>query len=149
MKKLLVFLGFIKEDKRTKLLKKIKKADFIEKEVFVSVDEFFDGNNDIGSIGANIYPDQPSLEQFYDVLSQIKNANKTDTLLIRIADIEDTEWFYSDMVFISGEYTLSEVKKLFKPLKPDEVYEGLMYNNKPNNIPNLKSNSKSYSVWWD
>jgi hypothetical protein len=52
------------------------------------------------------------------------------------------------MVFINGDYSLSEVKKLFKSLKPDEVYEGLIYNEKSNNIPDLIS-GKSYSIWWD
>jgi hypothetical protein len=138
----------IKADKRAILLKKIKQAGYPKKEVFVSVDDFFDGNEDSGSIGVNIYPDAPSLPMFYQVLTKIQNNSKTNALLIRIADIDDTEWFYSDMAFINGEYSLSEVKKLFKPLKPDEVYEGLMYNDKPNNIPNHNT-GKSYSIWWD
>lgn len=145
---LLVRVGLIKQNKRSNLLAKIKKSGFPKKEVFVSVEDFFDGNEDDGSIGVNIYPNPPSLQKFKDILTEIKSTDKTSTLLIRIADIEDSDWFYSDMVFISGDYTLSDVKKLFKVLKPDEVYEGLMYNDKPNNISNQNS-GKSYSVWWD
>jgi hypothetical protein len=148
MKKLLAFLGFIKKDKKTLLFDKIMKAGFPEREVFVSVADFFDGNEDTGSIGVNIYPEPPSLSEFHETLSKIENDGKTNSLLIRIADIEDCDWFYSDMVFINGDYTLNEVKKLFKSLKPDEVYEGLMYNENPNNIPNLNG-GKSYSIWWD
>lgn len=144
----LALIGFRKKDKHSLLLAQIKKAGFPKKEVFVSVEDFFDGNEDDGSIGVNIYPNPPSLQKFKEVLTEIKNADKTSTLLIRIADIEDSDWFYSDMVFISGNYTLSNVKKLFKVLKPDEVYEGLMYNDRLNNISNQIS-GRSYSIWWD
>jgi len=148
LKDFLSRLRLIKKDKRTLLLDKINKAGYPEKEVFVSVADFFDGNNDIGSIGANIYPDPPSLLQFCETLLAIESNEKTNLILIRIADIEDSEWFYSDMVFINGHYSMPEIKKLFKSLKSDEIYEGLMYDEKPNNIPD-KGNGKSYSVWWD
>ncbi|WP_448697986.1 hypothetical protein ACFGVR_14285 [Mucilaginibacter sp. AW1-3] len=144
----LMLIGFKKKDKRSRLLAGIKKAGYPGKEVFVSVEDFFDGNTDDGSIGANIYPNPPSLQKFRDILTDIKNADKTNTLLIRIADTEDNDWFYTDMVFINGDYTLSAIKKLFKVLKPSEVYEGLMYNEKPNNIPH-QSSGKNYSIWWD
>jgi hypothetical protein len=137
------------KDKRTVLFEKIKKAEFEKKEVFVSVEDFFEGNEDEGSIGANIFPNPPSLQEFYDILKEIKKAEKTENLLIRIADIDDTEWFYTDMVYISGNYTLAEIKKLFKRLKPDEVYEGMMYDDKPSNIPQINPGNKAYSVWWD
>ncbi|MBW4891954.1 hypothetical protein KXQ82_19675 [Mucilaginibacter sp. HMF5004] len=52
------------------------------------------------------------------------------------------------MIFINGHYSIVEIKKLFKSLKPDEIYEGLMYDEKPNNISD-ESIGKSYSVWWD
>ncbi|HEY4325239.1 MAG TPA: hypothetical protein VGN20_14675 [Mucilaginibacter sp.] len=139
-----LFLG----NKRTLLLKKIKKAGFPAKNIYVSIEDFFDGNEDVGSIGANIYPDPPSLQKFYSTLTEIKNTSKTQNLLIRIADIEDSEWFYSDTIYISGDYSLAEIKKMFKPLKPDEVYEGMMYD-QPSNIPQISSGSKAYSVWWD
>jgi hypothetical protein len=136
-------------DKRSILLKKIKERGFPKNEVFVSIDEFFEGNNDDGSIGANIYPDPPSLADFYNTLKEIKKDSRTDELLVRIADIDDTEWFYTDMIYISGRYKSAEIKKLFKLLRPDEVYEGMMYDEEPSNIPQLKPGSKAYSVWWD
>jgi hypothetical protein len=87
IKKLLSLIGFIKKDKKTLLLDKIIKTGFPEKEVFVSVADFFDGNNDTGSIGANIYPDPPSIEEFRQTLSKIENDVKTTIVLIRIADV--------------------------------------------------------------
>jgi len=136
-------------DKRGILLKKIKQNGYPQKEVFVSIEDFFEGNNDDGSIGANIYPNPPSLADFYNTLKEIKKDPRTSELLVRIADVDDTEWFYTDMIYISGNYKLAEVKKLFKRLRPDEIYEGMMYNKNPSNIPQLKPGSKAYSVWWD
>ena len=136
------------KDKRSILIEKIKKAGFAKKEVFVSIEDFFDGNEDVGSIGVNIYPNPPSLKEFYDTLKEIKKGVKTQDLLIRIADIDDTEWFFTDTIYISGDYTLAEIKKMFKQLKPDEIYEGMMYD-EPSNIPQLNPNSKAYSIWCD
>lgn len=133
--------------KRAALLNKIRKEGFPEKEVFVSVDEFFDGNKDTGSIGCNIFPDPPSLSDFYEILKKIELGEKTKTLAIRIADVDDVDWFYTDAVYIVGAYNIREIKQLFEPLKPDEVYEGLMYGT-PANFPDV-NNSKSYSIWWD
>ncbi len=137
-----------KKDKKTIILQKIKKASFPKKEVFISVEDFFDGNEDTGSIGANIYPNPPSLQEFNNTLTAIKNNSKTYAILIRIADIEDTDWLYSDMILLAGNYSLSEVKKLFKQLKPDEIYEGNMYNG-PSNLPIIDPSVKQYSIWWD
>jgi len=136
-------------DKRSMLLEKIKESGFPKKEVFVSVEDFFEGNDDDdGSIGVNIYPDRPSLKEFYDTLKEIEKAPKTQALLIRIADIDDTKWFYSDTIYISGNYTVAEIKKMFERLKPDEIYEGMMYDG-PSNIPQLNFESKAFSIWWD
>lgn len=134
-------------DKFAFLLDKIKKAGFPGTEVFVSVTEFFDGNDDGGSIGANIYPDPPSLTQFYETLLSIKKLNKTEDLLVRISDTGDGEWFCTDAVYFFGDFQLHEVKQLFVALKPDEVYEGLMYG-MPGNYTRLGM-AKAYSIWWD
>jgi len=141
-------ISLITSDKRAELLKRIKKEGFPNKEVFVSVKDFFDGNNDVGSIGVNLYPNQPPLKKFYDTLIAIEQDIKTEILLVRIADIDDTEWFYADTVYISGDYSLNDVKKLFKQLKPDEIFEGKMFD-KPSNIPPIESDNKDYCVWWD
>jgi hypothetical protein len=134
-------------NKRQLLLNKIIKQGFPKNEVFVSVKDFFDGNEDPASIGIGIFPDPPPLKEFYKVLTEVKNAPDTKEVLIRIADIEGVDWFYSDVVYVFGEYDIDEVRRLFKPLKPDEIYEGLMHGMPPN-VSGLNDN-KAYSVWWD
>ena len=149
IKKILDFFkGARIKNKRDLLLEKIMAYNFPEKEVFVSVEDFFDGNEDNGSIGANIFPDPPSLKEFYDILKEIEKKPETENIFIRICDINDGEWFYSDTVYISGSYSSAEVKKMFLPLKPDEIYKGLMFD-KTSNIPQLNIGIKEYCVWWD
>jgi hypothetical protein len=138
----------LNSNKRTDLLQKINRAGFPDNEVFVSVDDFFDGNESNGSIGMNIYPAPPSLQDFHKTLTAIANDERTETLLIRVADIDDAEWFYSDTICIVGDYSLLQIKEIFKNLRPDEIYEGFMYN-KPSNIPPPNPGNKIYSIWWD
>lgn len=131
---------------KDKILDEIKKYGFPEKEVAVSIETFFEGNNDTGSIGVNLYP-QPSLEDFYSVFKKIKSYDKTESIFVRIAeDDEDAEWFYTDTVYIVGNYSIDEIKVMVKEIQPDEIYENWMYG-KPVNIPETKNNV--FSIWWD
>ena len=135
-------------DKRTELLNKILQNGFPDKEVVVSVEEFFDGNDDIGSIGCNIYPDPPSLQTFYETFTRLKAIDKIENIFVRIADIEDSDWFYTDTVFVIGDITISELKEMFKDLRPDEIYSGWMYG-LPANLNGEKIDKKIHSVLWD
>ena len=130
------------------LLEKIKELGFPQKDVFVSIKDFFEGNEDDASIGVNIYPDQPSLREFYDTLKEIEKTNKTEGIFVRITDVDDTDWFYSDTIYLFGDYTLDEVKNMFKLLSPDEIYEGRMYD-RASNISHIAPGVKVYSIWWD
>jgi hypothetical protein len=133
-------------DKKAKILTEIEKAGFPEKEVAVSMDDFFEENNDPASIGVNLYPHQPTPQDFYDVFKKIKASDKTENIFVRISDAEEGQWFYSDAVYIVGNWTSDEIKEMVKDLKPDEIYEGWMYG-KPVNIS--QTNNKVLSLWWD
>lgn len=133
---------------KTGILERIKKAGFPKREVAVSVDDFFDGNEDDGSIGANLYPEQPSLKTFYDIFKTMLASDSVENIFIRIVDAEDTDWFYSDTVYVVGDATLEEVTEMLKELHPTEIYSDWMYG-KPVNIPNVNTNKNIYSVWWD
>jgi hypothetical protein len=133
-------------DKKSRILNEIKGSGFPEKEVAVTMDDFFEGNNDMASIGVNLYPHQPGPQEFYEVFKEIKALEKTEDIYVRISDAEEGEWFYTDAVYIVGNWTAEEIKEIVKDLKPDEIYEGWMYG-KPVNIP--QTNNKVLSLWWD
>lgn len=133
-------------DKKNAILKQLKADGFPNKEVAVSLESFFEGNNDFSSIGVNVYPHQPSPQDFYKVLKTIKSSSKTENILVRISDADDVEWFYSDAVYIVGNWTADEIRALVKDLHPDEIYEDWMYG-KPVNV--AQTNSKVFTLWWD
>ena len=97
-------------DRRKELLNKIKSDGFPDKEVVLTLDEFFIGNKDIGSIGVNLYPDQPSLATFYETFKRLIQAGQVESVYVRIADVDDTEWFYTDTIFIVGQITLDKLQ---------------------------------------
>lgn len=93
-----------------------------------------------------MYPDQPTPQEFYDVFKKIKSSNKTENIFVRISDADDVDWFYTDAVYIVGDWTVEEIREIVKELQPDEINEGWMYS-KPVNVP--ETNSKVLSLWWD
>jgi hypothetical protein len=135
-------------DRKIEILERITKAGFPKKEVAVSVAEFFDGNEYEGSIGANLYPEQPSLKFFHETFKTMLASDKVEHIFIRITDAEDSDWFYTDTVYIIGEITIEEVTEMLKELHPTEIYSDWMYK-KPVNISDVSAGKIIYSVWWD
>lgn len=135
-------------NKKEKLIEKIHSFGYPENEIVVSLDDFFDGNNDPASIGPNIHTDQPSPQEFYQKLSELKNSEKVEEILIRIQDVEDLDWPFTDTVYVISKLSLQELKSQLTDLQPDEIYEEWMYG-KPINAPEIKDGYSISSVWWD
>jgi len=133
-------------NKKSTILNEIKKEGYPHKEVAVSLETFFEGNNDFSSIGVNLYPHQPSPQEFYSVFKKIKSSPKTENIFVRISDSDDGDWFYTDAVYVVGNWTKDEIKEAVKDIQPDEIYDEWMYG-KPVNIP--ETTGKVFSIWWD
>jgi len=130
---------------KEKLLREIIENGFPEKEVVLDLKSYFEENKDPHSIGVNLGP-HPGLEKFYSILKEIKSSPKTENIWVRIADVDDEEWFYSDAIYIIGDWTIPELKDKLEELSPDEIYLGWMYN-KPEHIDYHEG--KVHSIWWD
>lgn len=135
-------------DRRQELLNKIKSNGFPDKEVVLTLDEFFIGNNDKGSIGVNLYPDQPSPATFYETLKRLIQSGQVERIYVRITDVDDTEWFFTDTVFIVGQIALEKLRQEVSDLHPTEIYSEWMYG-LPANLSDIFSNKQVYSLWWD
>jgi hypothetical protein len=133
---------------RENLIQKIQTLGFPDNEIIVTIEDFFEGNDDFGSIGCNIYPDQPSLSDFYKRFKGIKQNESVDNIYIRIADIDDGIWPFTDTVYVISNLKIDQIKELLVDLRPDEVYEDWMYG-KPINAPELRPDMKVYSIFWD
>lgn len=133
-------------DKKTPILNELKADGFPVKEVAVTLETFFEGNNEFSSIGVNLYPIQPTPQYFYNVLKKIKSSSKTENIFVRISDADEVEWFYTDTVYIVGDWKVDEIREIVKVLQPDEIHDYWIYG-KPVNVP--QTNSKVISLWWD
>lgn len=119
------------------------------REIVVSLEDFFTGNDDRGSIGCNLGEKQPAIAEFYQMLRDIRSKPNVQDVLVRIYDYDDpTSWPYTDTVYIVSSASHEEVKKWVAPLLPDEVHTEWMYG-KPPAAPEVKSGMTPYSVWWD
>lgn len=117
----------------------------------VSVDEFFTGNRDLGSIGCNPRK-HPGIETFHRVLKGIEGKPGVSGVYVRITDLEgDDAWPFSDTVLINTSAEQGEVESWVRELSPDVVGpmndEGLARLHAE--TPRPKAGERMYVVWWD
>lgn len=118
-------------------------------ELVVSLEDFFTGNDDLGSIGCNLGDDQPSIQDFFETLKEIRSKPQVQDVLVRIYDYDDpASWPYTDTVYVLTSAPLDEVEEWVAPLHPDEVHVEWMYG-KPGAAPEMKKGVTPFSVWWD
>lgn len=133
------------------LIAKIEKQRVLspEREIAVSLEDFFTGNDDLGSIGCNLGSEQPPISEFYRVLKGIRSQPEVQDVLVRISDFDDpSSWPFTDTVYIIASAPARQVEEWVAPLKPDEVHPEWMYG-KPPAAPSARPGMTTYSVWWD
>ncbi len=146
----------IDKTKRDQLVKKYDLLKFpnIVQPILLTVDEFFDGNNDEASIAPNLEK-KPTMAEYYKILKTISQDPKTTDAFVEIKEVmiyengqlNDNEWFYADIIYFVGDLTKEEIKEATQYLMPDEVeYD------KENRIKGLNEKYKDKKVvyvWWD
>ncbi len=116
----------------------------------IGPDDFFTGNEDLGSIGCNL-DDHPGIAYFHKTLKNIKGKKEVQDVLIEIYEIQEEDedaWPYSERVYIIASVSRSKVEKWVSSLRPDEISEGWPYGT-PINAPEIKEGYNIYNVWWD
>jgi hypothetical protein len=116
----------------------------------MSLEDFFTGNNDFGSIGCNL-ADHPGPQSFFRTLKEIRDRPTVQDVLVEINEVmeEDPQtWPFSDRVYILTSASREDVKDWVAKLEPDEVELG-WNNDLPANAPVLQKGMKAYAVWWD
>jgi hypothetical protein len=91
----------------------------------VTLEEFFDGNTDPGSIGYNL-PDPPKPKEFYDLLKRFLDRPEVSDVRIAVMDHEDLErWPSTDTIWIITSASPDQVRSWFPArLAPDETWDG-------------------------
>ena len=116
----------------------------------VTLEEFFEGNSDLGSIGCNL-SEHPGIWVFYKTLKRIKARPDVQDVLVHITESAadgQTDWPFSDHVYIISSAGIDELSEQLTPLQPDPVTEGLM-EKAPDNFPPLREGMRVICIWWD
>jgi hypothetical protein len=118
-------------------------------DIVVSLEDFFTGNDDRGSIGCNLGSDQPAILEFYRVLREIRAKPEVQDVLVRVCEFDDpNSWPFTDTVYVLTSAPLEQVRQWLVSLLPDEIHPEWMYG-APTKAPQLGAGVTPYSVWWD
>ena len=114
----------------------------------LTIEEFFDGNDVVGSIGCNLYP-MPKPADVRDVLERIRNMNSVVDMRVQITAFDDPDWPFSDTLWIVTNASEDEVASWFPPsLAPDEVWEGWQEDTEYEEL-GVPDGFRVVACWWD
>ena len=132
----------------------VKKAELIESlssqdpPQIVPITRFFDGNDDLGSIGCNLI-EHPGIDQFRETLVGLLNRADVDAVFTQIAELDPGEgcWPFANTVLVVGTIPAEELKHVLSPLQPDEVGTGKEFGAPPDFLK--KQQAPVLAAWWD
>ena len=139
------------KEKRKQLIAIVKArgyADMASVRVLVTRQEFFEGNDDEGSIGCNLN-DHPGVAAFDDAFRQIEDIDGVADVYFAITEIDETYdsiWPFTDTAYIVTRLAPSAFESVLRPLEPDEIAAGTESFANPPEIP---AGSQLIRVWWD
>jgi len=116
----------------------------------VTLEEFFLGNDDYGSIGCNLSP-MLGPQFFYEKLKSIRSRPNVQDVLVEVNEIEEKDpamWPFSDRVCVFTNATPEDVAHWAAALQPDAVEQGLALG-RADSAPELKAGYHCYGLWWD
>jgi hypothetical protein len=110
--------------------------------------EFFDGNDVIGSIGCNLSP-MPHPAEMYELLKRIAARPDVADVRVQITMFDDPDWPFSDVVWVITSAAPQIVSAWFdEAVRPDACWlgwtEGLVF--EPCQVP---PGMRPVACWWD
>lgn len=113
----------------------------------ITVSEFFEGNDVVGSIGCNL-SGAPYPSEFYDLLIKLSIRSDVKDIRIQITAFDDPGWPFSDTIYFFTSASESEVESWFPPkLAPDEVWTGFV--DQPYEAYEVPVGTQPIACWWD
>ena len=114
----------------------------------VSIERFFDGNDDFGSIGCNL-DEHPGVEAFREVFAGLLRRADVEEVYVQISELDpgDGFWPFTDKVLIVGTISSDELRRAVSALQPDEVGDAEQFGI----IPAITKRycAPVFAVWWD
>lgn len=116
----------------------------------VSLEEFFQGNDDYGSIGYNFYPDQPSPADFHALFKRIRSRGDVVDVRVQITSHDDPDaWPATDTVWLVTSAPTAEVATwLGERFAADELFDGFLPDRSYEDIL-IPPGTRPVGVWWD
>lgn len=115
---------------------------------WVEVEQFFDGNDDLGSIWCNLHEPPEDMSRVSQFLKSIRSRSNVHGLRVLVSQYDggEDEWPFSDAILVITEASTTEVQSWFKQFPPDEVF--IEENEKL--LKDLTYSGKSaVRLWWD
>jgi hypothetical protein len=114
----------------------------------VSVERFFDGNDDPGSIGCNLI-EHPGVDAFRDVLTGLLRRPDVQAVYAQISELDPGEdcWPFADTVLVVGAIPADELRSAVSTLEPDEVAAAEDFGVSPSIAE--RHGSPVLAAWWD
>jgi hypothetical protein len=133
--------------KREKLLEIIlAQPEHDQGRALVTAGEYFDGNDDLGSIGCNLC-DHPGLGAFRSFIDDIAALPSVDQVWLQIYDFDEGDWPFSENILVFGGISTDEVAAHSSAIQPSEICElNLDWN--PSRQPAL-AGRRYVNLWWD
>jgi len=98
--------------------------DFSRPRPLVSLEDFFIGNRDPGSIGYNL-PEEVRPQEFFSLLERLRARPDVADIRIEAKDLEEPGWPSTDTIWFITSATVEEVRGWFpERMAPDEMVEG-------------------------
>ena len=88
----------------------------------IAAERFFDGNDDLGSIGCNL-DKHPGVEVFRDVFAGLLRRPDVQAVYAQISELDpgDGCWPFTDTILVVGTIPADELREAVGALQPDEV----------------------------
>ncbi|MEP2783665.1 MAG: hypothetical protein ABJO67_06745 [Pseudoruegeria sp.] len=92
--------------------------------VWVEVEEFFDGNDDLASFWCNLSGPPKELSQVSEFLRAIRSRIDVDDVLVCVTQFDGgkEEWPFSDTVLVVTDASTTDVQDWFDRFPPDEAF---------------------------
>jgi hypothetical protein len=135
------------------LLERIEQLGGADLAPVVSLDAFFEGNDDEASIGPNLDP-HPGIDTFSRVLREIDDRDSVAHVVVQISEVmSEDEWPFSDRVYVITTSAARDVHDWAEELDPDPyddaAPEGWVGGTTPPGASAVPDGHRVVCLFWD
>jgi len=114
----------------------------------VPIGRFFDGNDDVASIGCNLL-EHPGMAAFREALVGLTRRPDVEAVYALIAELDPGEdsWPFTDTVLVFGRISAQDLEQALRKLEPDEVGSAAEFGIDDELLS--KHAGPALAAWWD